>query len=1206
MLKALELFGFKSFADRTRFEFPAGITVVVGPNGSGKSNIVDAIKWVLGEQSAKSLRGREMSDVIFKGSGSGRRKPANAAEATLFFDNSLRLLASDSDEVQVTRRVYRSGEGEYLINGQPCRLRDVRDLFRGTGLGTDAYSLIEQGKVDMLLQASPKDRRAIFEEAAGISRFKAKKVETQRRLLRVDQNLLRLADIVEEVETRLKSVRAQSTKARRYQEYTERLRQLRTHTGRVDWRRLTAELEVQQQRLEKLHRDQDEDRQQLVIAEQGQQEAERQVGEQSELLRRHESDWVQAHARVEAARQRRLREAERVDELAQESVRLAQRLRDARARAAELTGRMTECESGVRQAEQTYGAIRTGLVQQEDQLGRLAAELEEARVEYRRRREGQTEAMRAVAAVGNRLSVLETEHRGLDDRLAVLRPRVEQHTEQLAELTRGLSEREAAELTLAERAQAASAELGQARTQLMNQQTDVERLQEQQSELRARRTAAMERAKLLTELEQKQEGVGAGARDVLLRAKRDTFGPFREVVGMVADLVQVRVEMAPMIDAALGPLAQHIVVDGTQLLDQLTRHEYLPPGRVGLMFVQQTVARPATELEPLSRQPGVLGRADRFVTSDDRYVELIRGLLQQTWFVESLADALHLRQQGYRHVRWVTRAGDLIDVDGTVVVGPRHAVGGLVSRRSELAELKRQLDQLELESTGIDRSLEAARAQLVRWQQELVQLGQRHDAAAAEYTRATVAVQSLRQRRADLVGVQAELNQEIDSLVVRQSGLTGQRDELRGEQDELEQRLERLERQVTEQQVVIEQNETRHGEFLRDITQTRIELAKSEQLLESLASQLEACRAEQDERRQAELELMQQCQRTRQAHGATELLVLAATSEIAELTWLLEQIGDQVDHIRAELARATAQRSQWTDQLTRLRERLNRKSGECHQCELALSQLESERTNLVRRVRDDYGIDLAEVASQPVDDLPAEHRDVDAEIEDLRRKISNIGAVNMEALSELEELEQRYGSLSGQYQDLVSSKEMLEKIIQRINRESRRLFQETLEAIRTNFQQLFRRVFGGGSADIVLEEGVDILEAGIDIIATPPGKQSLNISLLSGGERALTAVTLLLGIFQHRPSPFCVLDEVDGPLDEANIGRFVDVLREFLQWTRFVVVTHSKKTMTAATTLYGVTMQESGVSKRVSVQFDDVSDDGQIRSQSDESLADAG
>ena len=1061
-------------------------------------------------------------------------------------------------------------------------------------MGTDAYSLIEQGKVDTLLQASPRDRRAIFEEAAGISRFKAKKLETQRRLLRVEQNLVRLADIVEEVETRLKSVRAQANKARRYQEYTNRLKQLRTETGRADWRRLSADLIDQQNRLAELQVQQEQDRQRVVQAEGEAAQAEQQATALAERLRHVEAEWVQTHARAEAARERRTREWRRVQELAAEAAEKRLRCRDAQVRAEELSSRLEECQRSVDEASTAFAAIQSGLSEQEVELDRLGAKLERGRAALQSQRQQHAEQLRQSAQLASRLSALDTGYATQQDQLRGFRSREQQLVSQLDGLQQQLTEQESQEKRLAAAAAEASEAVQQARTQLVAGQQVIEQLRERQAELRDRETAAAERARLLTELESKQEGIGAGARDVLMRARRESWGPFREVLGMVADLVQVRVEMAPMIDVALGPLTQYIVVSGSQLIDDVIGQAYLPAGRVGIISLQAAPARGEPDPEGLAADPQVIGRADRFVAADDRYVDLVRGLLRSTWLVESLDAAARLRQQGFRQVRFVTRAGELWESDGTLVVGPRQAVAGLVSRRSELAQLKRTIDEVQVQLQQVVAQLDERRKTVNDLQEALVRLGQHHDDAAAAFARHTVELQGLRQRRHDQQQARAELEREITATQQRQQQLDGQRTELRKELSTLEQSAQALERQLEEQERDIEQAERRYQGFGDEVTQTRVELAKSEQMLDALTTQLTACRTERTERLHIERDLSGELSSLQARRGEAELLVLGAGSELATHAWHLETTADATQSARLAHQQLATQRQQVSQRLTELRNLVGKRSAQCHQVELAISQLSAERTNLQQRVQDDYGIDLAALAEELEVSENGDHDDVDAEIATLRRKISNIGAVNMEALGELDELEERFGGLSGQYQDLVDAKESLERIIQRINKDSRRLFQETLVQIRANFQQLFRRVFGGGSADVVLEEGVDILEAGIDIVATPPGKQSLNISLLSGGERALTAVTLLLAIFQYRPSPFCVLDEVDGPLDEANIGRFIDILNEFLKWTRFVVVTHSKKTMTAATTLYGVTMQESGVSKRVSVQFEDVSEDGQI------------
>ncbi len=1203
MLKALELSGFKSFADKTRFEFPPGITVVVGPNGSGKSNIVDAIKWVLGETSAKSLRGKEMADVIFKGSGgaSSARRPANAAEVTICFDNQDGLLPIDAPEVRVTRRVYRSGESEYLTNGNPCRLRDVKDIFRGTGMGADAYSLIEQGKVDTLLQASPRDRRAIFEEAAGISRFKAKKVETQRRLERVEQNLARLADIVEEVDSRLRTIRNQASKARRFKEYNDRLKDLRTQVSLADWRRFTSELADLQQQLDATRDAAEQSQATVSDNEKALSEIEEQSHVLEQQLRTLESSATEVRQSLAGFASTMHHEHQRLDDLAHEFVRYRRQRQAMTARAGDLGQQLQQIQIELLAAQTSDQEIRTRLEQQQRLVELTYADLQ-ARLQFRdQQRHEQSRLQRQMADFTGEISMLENETQSLQRQSDRVVAQLQTLFEQADRCDQERLERQTAEAALQQQEEVARDDLNRARRALQTSQRELQDHQQWIVDLQRRLTMAAERARVLEELDRRQEGLSPGVQDLLHQSQQDAMGPLTTVRGMVADLIRVDVEMAPLLDAALDDLTQYLVVDGPALGEEIARGLLVLKGRVGVLDTSQW---PETTDAGFEGDPAwasdrtVLGRADRFVETAPRFVPLVHHLLGRTWCVESLSDALRLRALDSTGAQFVTRAGELITADGRLLAGPRSASLGLVSRRSELRSLQRDLAELRPQLERAEQRVDQLKQQIASAQEELDRRTHGYDEVSGKLMDARLALRAAEDRWQALSSQQQSTQEEQERLQARREELGLRLHTVRDEREAIETQLADLDRQLESQQTLIRELEEQRQEQLSRQTEIRVELAKSEQRLDSLSGQRLRFEEDQRERERAIADLRAQLEALRLRQDATQLTVLRTSAQTAELALQNERFQSELNELHQLRKQRVQIRRQCLQRCEAARRERTKLEETRHQLELSYNELRHARESLCQRVREDYGIELSEVADLPgTEEERRQRAEVDEEINELRRRLSNMGAVNLAALDEIEALEERHGALSSQYQDLVSAKDALARIIHKINADSRRLFTESLETIRANFQALFRRVFGGGHADIVLEEGVDILEAGIDIMATPPGKHSLGISLLSGGERALTAVTLLLAIFQYRPSPFCVLDEVDGPLDEANIGRFVDILREFLQWTKFVVVTHSKKTMTAANTLYGVTMQESGVSKRVSVQFEDVSEDGHIRAE---------
>jgi chromosome segregation protein len=1196
MLKALELVGFKSFADKTRFEFPPGITVVVGPNGSGKSNIVDAIKWVMGEQSVKSLRGREMADVIFNGSGS--RRGVNSAEITLTLDNSAGRFAVDTPEVHIARRVYRSGEGEYLINRQPCRLRDVRDLLAGTGMGTEAYSIIEQGKVDVLLQASAKDRRVIFEEAAGISRFKTRKVEALRRLERVEQNLLRLSDIVDEVDNRLRGVRAQAGKARRYKEYSDRLQELRTQVGLVDWRRLTAQLTSLEEDCREAAAERDAAASAAEATDAQLLEIDRRNDETSEIIRKSESQIAANRERIAAAESAIDHERDRCRDLEEEISRRRKQIVAMSARAGDLQHQMRDTTDSAAAAEARHREIARGLAEAEREMTNVLGRLQQLHGENQQRRDALLEQMRGVAALGNTISAMDSQATAAAASLGRAQTRIADLERQSAANVRALEDLRRQREELALHADEREELLAAARTRLADRQQRHQAAQAEAVQLRERLMALSERAAVLEELESRQEGISSGVKELLAIARGGAESPFRQISGLVADVLSVSVETAPLVEAILGQTAQHVVAPRTAgLLGALKEQSYRFSGRVGFVWLDEEPSRPRTPVaaEDLEGQPGVVGRADRYVQTEPRYAALALRLLGRSWIVETLAHALALAESAGRGQSFVTLSGELLAADGSLVVGPRNASAGLISRRSQLRALKNETAELA-------RRVEQSQAAAAQLEAEIGQQQQHVGKLSIEYQQAMERVGENRfeigaaeQEQARLSEQRGVLDAECRAAAAEREQAAAALADCHARKQAAEAALAEMESHLARLAEQIKLLESEQRTLGRQTTEIKVELAKSEEQLRNLHALLRQFQESQEERQRAIVDGREQLAASLERVGQSSRNILHAESEVAELYLGKEAFVERT----AELVRCRGelqqQRAALMGESQKARAKIHKIEERLHAKEIEANEVRHERTALVSRLREDYGIDLGELEHEPTAEEQREREEVQQEINDLRRKINGLGNVNLEALEELDQLDARYQTLSGQYRDLADAKSALEKIIDKINADSRRLFAATLQTVKEHFQTLFRDLFGGGQADIILDEGVDILESGIEIVARPPGKEPRSISLLSGGEKTLTCVALLLAIFRSRPSPFCVLDEVDAALDEANIDRFTKVLQDFLAGTQFIIVTHSKKTMTCATTIYGVTMQESGVSKQVSVRFEDVSEDGQIR-----------
>jgi chromosome segregation protein len=1190
MLKALELSGFKSFADKTRLDFHAGVTCVVGPNGSGKSNVVDAIKWVTGTQSAKSLRGSEMTDVIFNGA-SGRR-PMNAAEVTLEFDNSTGLFDLQAPVARFTRRVYRSGEGEYLINGAPSRLRDIRNLLAGTGVGSEAYSIIEQGRVDALLRASPKDRRGIFEEAAGVSRFRLKKQEAGKRLARVEQNLLRLSDIVDEVEGRLRRVKKQAGKAQRYRDSAQRLKELRTQVGLADWRSLGQREERLQAEIDQLTHEQETGAATLAEAEVELQRLELEGRAASERLSDADKRLAGVRESMGAARARSEGEAARIKELNEE-------LRHKRNRLAGALAQRTASESAptTNPGDQLELAKRA-LAEAQHQLAASQSELEAANTELAQVKESAamlaeqlTETQDATTKSGRQQEQLtkllgenQERRRKTAEKLALT---ADQQSRLEVELG-GVTERAATSHAALE---ASTAAMAQKQAATAGHRRQLRDCQKRLAAAEAEAVSLRHRAMLIEQLETDLDSL----RDSVAQQNDEARW---SVQGILADLLNVDYDSAPMVEAALGDRAHHLVIDsGEQLLASLADGERPFTGRASLERLDCQPAASVVDRVDLSGEPGVMGRADQFVESEPRYAPLVRRLLGRVWFVDSLSTAERLSRGLGRGLSFVTYQGESLTADGVLTIGPKDDTRCLLTRKARADELRAALQENEQAIERLSGEIETLEAAVAQGEaDELAELAQRTQASDDD-AEARHAAKRLEEQLAACQEESAKRTSEVERLEQLVAETTTSLQAVRVQAVSLHQERDELTRRHNELRSQEAALAARAADIQNGLVERQVAFARTEQRVEVLQSQLDETEHSSAERERSCRQALEEVADCRRRLAGYELRLLGASGELNELCLESEQLTATRRSVEAAATAAQDRRSKISQAVRQRRELVDRCGAQRQQFEIELAEVRHSQRSLSDKLRDDYGINLSEAAQTESPRAIEDRQALEREIAELREDVHTVGSVNLESIEELDDLEARFNELSAQYQDLSEAKNSLEKLTQKINAETRKLFLTTIEAVRGEFRELFRQLFGGGEADILLVDGAgdDPLDAGVEIAAQPPGKDLSNISLLSGGEKTLTCVALLLALFRSKPSPFCVLDEVDAALDEANIGRFTGVLSEFLSSTQFIVITHSKKTMTGADTMYGITMQESGVSKQVAVRFEEVTEDGNIR-----------
>ena len=836
-------------------------------------------------------------------------------------------------------------------------------------------------------------------------------------------------------------------------------------------------------------------------------------------------------------------------------------------------GRSTEAETQRDKIQKEASEVR----QQRDDMGRqhlsIVRKVADFQAQNQRIEQRVAEAARTLANLGRRLATSEMAFATAQTEAEAATAKVEQIDEAIA---------------------AAGKEVELADAKVSESRHLLQRRQEEVSALKIRLQGVSERQKVLADLERRQEGVSGGVQ-AILKQIRENASPFaRQLHGMVAECFDVDVKVAPLIDAALGERSQYLIVNGGEIQQAILDGKLKLNHRVGLIRIDELPARRPGDRIRLDGLRGVLGRGDRMVKCDPSIEPLARHLLSNTWLVDSLETALGLRKLSGAGLRFVTSNGELLENDGSTVVGPSAAAAGLVSRKSELSasegEIKHyqyQIGEAEAETQRLAARVDEEAAALGRIEVDHRSLITQRAAADAECRHSL-------ERRGQQETICQEIQVEIAAATSLREGATSESTGLQSKINVGKQDVERLELETAELDEMLSETQTSLQTATAGVMSISVELARAEQKHEALSATLAQQKRDQGQREAAVTEVRDQADIGRQRIAELNTRILEASNRLAELQWYV----DENDIRLRTLASDAGEVRRINRDILKASERAIKDAAAASEALHAITARKENSTlrreTLAARLLDDYQIDL-HAEEVPEDFAEPEDRDaVENEISGLRGQLQKTQSVNMEALEELEGLQSRYDELHGQYQDLTAAKDSLQRIIGRINADSRRLFMDTLEAIRKNFQLLYRKSFGGGHADLILEDSDDPLEAGVEIVATPPGKPSFNNSLLSGGEKALTAVALLMSIFKYRPSPFCVLDEVDAPFDEANIGRFVTVLNEFLDHSKFVVVTHSKKTMTAATTLYGVTMQESGVSKRVSIRFDDVSETGEI------------
>ena len=1202
-LKSLELIGFKSFADKTTFEFHEGVTAIVGPNGCGKSNVLDAVRWVLGEQSAKALRGGEMADVIFNGTDS--RKPLGFAEVSLTFTECSQELGVDWHEVRVSRRVYRDGNSDYLLNKTICRLKDIQALFADTGVGRTAYSIMEQGKIDLILSSRPEDRRAVFEEAAGITKYKTQKREALRKLEATEANLLRIGDIIKEVKRQIGSLQRQAGKARRYQALMADLRVLDTHHSRRKLQELEAELEHCRSEIERFG---EKERETLARIETSENELSRKRGELDAIdarigdaraaVQRLQSEMSAHRSRIEFNHQR----AEEIRELME---RYSRDIEVAESKRSEQESQIEAADALIQRTTQLLEAKQTELAELATRSASLRAQRTARETELQTLQTALGKAENRITAQTDELASLQSRRETTFARMAELETEISQAM-QARDQAQGAVEGaknasaagEATVQSLFDAVRAAEEELRQQQNSLAETERETYGLERTIAEKQSR-------LEILRQLNEEGEGLAKGSQAVL-----KDFRP--AVAGALVSALDVDREFIPALEAAFGRNMHAVVLQEPGLAPEILRH--IAGNTLGQAALALPELTPAASDDHFVDLPnGAIAWAADKLDAPEQLAPLVKRLLRGVAIVPDLETALRLKRE-HAVLQFATIAGEFVSTAGVVFGGTANSsTTSLLGRNVLIAEHEEELQKLEWYRGESIARVEKAKSAAASAATQLEESRQRHQAANLEHS----------QSSAQILLLERDLRSADDTLRQLQS----ERSTLEQQIGLADERIRRFDAELALLRATVAEQQTRaataqdareqarmHEEEATELLQAlRLAVASEQQRQEHLVSQRQPMAA-----REAELRELIDARRSDITNYERRLELQGVESEQAEAALEtqateLAAAEENVGTIAQERATRLNSVNQLESDLRSVRNSLNELHDARAREQVRETQQQLRMDNLLEHVTRRYQVDLREFESDhyafqktlrvqlkrmDAPDSPegeADASQLETLIADLTRQLDNMGPVNLDAVQEYDELEERHRFLEAQNNDLTASRKELLEVIAKINSTTQKLFAETFAQVRINFREMFGELFGGGRADLLLVDESNPLECGIDITAKPPGKQLQSISLLSGGEKTMTAVALLFAIYMVRPSPFCILDEMDAPLDESNINRFIKVLDRFVQQSQFIIITHNKRTIAKADILYGVTMEERGVSKLVGMRFaSEKGSDGQL------------
>ena len=1181
--KKIEIHGFKSFCHKTLIDLDKGLTIIVGPNGCGKSNIFDAVRWVLGEQSAKSLRGGRMGDVIF--GGSAMQKPMGFSKVTITISNETKILPIDFTEIDITRRLFTDGESEYLINKKACRLKDIHELLMDTGAGTSSYSIMEQGKVDQIITSKPIERRAIFEEAAGITKYQSKKDEAQRKLQRTEEDLLRITDLLSELKKQVGSLKRQANKAERYKELTDELKKLEVQ---LLYKRF-LELSDRNKEIEKEF-----------------DEKSKQVIEITTLIAKLEAEQSESSLQSES---------------------LNKKLLESNNSKYEFRSNIEKCQSNlelnnsqISNIENLVGKLNTEISQlkaqqtiQVEEISKLSKDLKELDAEIDKEEKKHKEILehfevskgvlkdkierkstlvvqiRDLQMLINNLhnelelakkfkekfvadkKLIEKQKKELTEKLSSMNDYLDEEREDIRNINIEISSCEKEEVKIDEKLEGLIQSIPKAEQELI--------------ELNNEKLTYESRLKALMELQESYEGFSKGVKEILSSAHN---GELKGICGVVASLITTEEKYEIAMESALGSGMQNIVIESSE--DAKNAIDYLKLKNAGkATFLPLDLIKPFDRYESkdIQSQQGVVGWAIELIEFDDKFKKIAEYLLGNVVIVETLEDAIRLEKMGIRH-RYVSLVGDILNPGGSMI-GGSYIKSGILGRERELKQYEKEVSRLKSSTEKLQKELDSENEKFNDLNEKKLNL----QSSVQKFALIKVSkLKDVDKLITDINNLEKELIQIDDKIKESEDNLL----KLENENNQIFGKIEITQKELGTIQIEHSQLEketigkdSELDELNKTITDIKVHLASLKERKESTINRM----------KYLELEVQNSYKLVDEKESEIKTLTQKKNEIFKEIERLSEKIKElEGEHKRLEeiCESLNQEKESLVSGLTKLGSELsiqqrnkNILQNELHETDVKKTEFKVQLDNIRKQAEEKFMKGFDELVKE-IESLDMDADAIYQQIMDIRKKIEDMGPVNLLAIEEYDQSKERHDFMVEQEKDLSEAKETLIKTIKKIDETIIEMFQKSFSIVREHFKEMFRRLFGGGQADLILTDSENVLEAGVDIVAKPPGKKLQTINLLSGGEKALTAIALLFALFLEKPSPFCVLDEIDAPLDDANIDRFKTLISEFSKTTQFIIITHNKQTMELADTLYGVTMEEPGVSKIISVKFEELDD----------------